>query len=155
MAATYQRMGQTVAWHTLEQPPHNRRGMTTVVGHGSPDPHSAYHACEWPDGFVLSSHPQYRNDNGQGLANLSTLFDIQSLLANKYGRLPNDRPHQFKFDGSYRTPWRLLLSGSFRAQSGIPFNALIPHPAAGDNEGFEVPRGTALDPLTGTNRTPK
>jgi outer membrane receptor protein involved in Fe transport len=96
----------------------------------------------------------YRNDNGQGLANLSTLFDIQSLLANKYGRLPNDRPHQFKFDGSYRTPWKLLVSSSFRAQSGIPFNALIPHPAAGDNEGFEVPRGTAINPLTGTNRTP-
>ena len=96
----------------------------------------------------------YRNDNGQGLANLSTLFDIQSLLANKYGRLPNDRPHQVKFDGSYRTPWRLLVSGSFRAQSGIPFNALIPHPVAGDNEGFAVPRGTAHNPLTGRERTP-
>jgi len=96
----------------------------------------------------------YRNDNGQGLANLSTLFDIQSLLANKYGRLPNDRPHQAKFDGSYRTPWKLLVSGSFRAQSGIPFNALVPHPAAGDNEGFAVPRGTAINPLTGRNRTP-
>jgi len=96
----------------------------------------------------------YRNDNGQGLANLSTLFDIQSLLANKYGRLPNDRPHQFKFDGSYRTPWKVLVSGSFRAQSGIPFNALIPHPTEGDNEGFLVPRGTAVNPLTGANRTP-
>jgi len=96
----------------------------------------------------------YRNDNGQGLANLSTLFDIQGLLANKYGRLPNDRPHQFKFDGSYRTPWKLLVSGSFRFQSGIPFNALIPYPGVGDNEGFAVPRGSALNPLTGTNRTP-
>jgi hypothetical protein len=96
----------------------------------------------------------YRNDNGQGLANLSTLFDLQSLLANKYGRLPNDRPHQFKFDGSYRTPWKLLFSGSFRAQSGIPFHALIPHPSYGDNEGFAFPRGTAINPLTGSNRTP-
>jgi hypothetical protein len=96
----------------------------------------------------------YRNDNGQGLANLSTLFDIQSMSANKYGRLPNDRPHQLKFDGSYRTRWKLLVSGSFRLQSGIPFNALIPHQVAGDNEGFEVPRGTAINPLTGTNRTP-
>src|SRR6185369_3792640 len=94
------------------------------------------------------------NDNGQGLANLSTLFDIQSMSANKYGRLPNDRPHQLKFDGSYRTPWKLLVSGTFRLQSGIPFNALIPHPIYGDNEGFEVPRGTALNPLTGSNRTP-
>ena len=96
----------------------------------------------------------YRADTNQGLANLSTLFDLQSLLANKYGRLPNDRPHQFKFDGSYRTPWKVLLSGSFRAQSGIPFNALIPHPAYGDNEGFAFPRGTAINPLTGRNRTP-
>jgi len=96
----------------------------------------------------------YRSENNQGLANLSTLFDIQSLLANRYGRLPGDRPHQFKFDGSYRTPWKLLVSGSFRIQSGIPFNALIPHPVYGDNEGFEVPRGTAINPLTGSDRTP-
>jgi hypothetical protein len=96
----------------------------------------------------------YRNENNQGLANLSTLFDLQSLLQNRYGRLPGDRPHQLKFDGSYRTPWKLLVSGSFRAQSGVPFNALIPHPEYGDNEGFEVPRGTAINPLTGRNRTP-
>jgi hypothetical protein len=96
----------------------------------------------------------YRNDTGLALPNLTSAFDLQSLLANNYGRLPNDRPHQLKFDGSYRTPWKLLLSGSFRAQSGIPFNALIPHPINGDNEGFDVPRGTAINPLTGSNRTP-
>jgi outer membrane receptor protein involved in Fe transport len=96
----------------------------------------------------------YRSENNQGLANLSTLFDLQSLLSNRYGRLPGDRPHQLKFDGSYRMPWKLLFSGSFRVQSGIPFNALIPHPVYGDNEGFEVPRGTAINPLTGSDRTP-
>ena len=96
----------------------------------------------------------YRSENNQGLANLSTLFDIQSLLANRYGRLPSDRPHQLKFDGTYRTRWKLQMSGTFRAQSGIPFNALIPHPTYGDNEGFEVPRGGAINPLTGSNRTP-
>jgi hypothetical protein len=31
---------------------------------------------------------------------------------------------------------------------------LIPHPIHGDNEGFAVPRGTAINPLTGRNRTP-
>ncbi len=96
----------------------------------------------------------YRSEDNLGLANLSPLFDLQSLLPNRYGRLPNDRPHQVKFDGSYRTPWKLLLSGSFRAQSGIPFNELIPHLSYGDNQGFEVPRGTAINPLTGRNRTP-
>src|SRR5215213_2968176 len=61
----------------------------------------------------------FRNDNGQSDPNITSLFDLQSLLANTYGRLPNDRPHQFKFNGSYRTPWKLLLSGNFYAQSGV------------------------------------
>jgi hypothetical protein len=50
----------------------------------------------------------YRSENNQGLANLSTLFDIQSLLANRYGRLPSDRPHQLKFDGAIERAWKLL-----------------------------------------------
>ena len=88
----------------------------------------------------------FRNDNGQSDPNITSLFDLVSLLQNLYGRLPNDRPHQFKFDGSYRTPFKLLIGGSFRAQSGIPFNQLIPHPVYGNNEGFGVPRGTAIVP---------
>ncbi len=96
----------------------------------------------------------FRNDNGQSDPNITSLFDLQSLLDNTYGRLPNDRPHQFKFNGTYETPWRFVLSGNFYAQSGIPFNALIPHPVYGNNEGFAVPRGTAVNPLTGSKRTP-
>ena len=106
----------------------------------------------------------FRNDNGQSDPNITSLFDLPSLLAGTYGRLPNDRPHQFKFNGSYRTPWKLMLSGNFYARSGIPFNALIPHPVYGDNEGFCQnisgigfvcnPRGTAVNPITGSNRTP-
>jgi len=93
----------------------------------------------------------FRNDNGQSDPNITSLFDLVSLLANGYGRLPNDRPHQFKFDGSYRTPWKLLIGGSFRAQSGIPFNALTPHEVYGNNEGFGVPRGTAVVPTVNAN----
>jgi len=118
----------------------------------------------------------FRNDNGQSDPNITSLFDLVSLLNGMYGRLPNDRPHQFKLDGSYRTPWKLQLGASFRAQSGIPFNALIPHPVYGNNEGFCVgaplnichPRGTAIVPTVsvsqpgfpnvvdsiGSNRTP-
>src|SRR6185503_14144436 len=110
----------------------------------------------------------FRNDNGQSDPNITSLFDLVSLLKNTYGRLPNDRPHQFKFDGSYRTPINLLLSGNFYAQSGVPFNALIPHPIYGNNEGFLVQRGTAIVPTVsatqagfpntvesiGSNRTP-
>jgi outer membrane receptor protein involved in Fe transport len=102
----------------------------------------------------------FRNDNGQSDPNITSLFDLVSLLNGLYGRLPNDRPHQFKFDGSYRWKFGLLTSASFRANSGIPFNALVPHPVYGDNEGFCiqglscVPRGTAINPFTGSNRTP-
>jgi len=112
----------------------------------------------------------FRNDNGQSDPNITSLFDLVSLLQGMYGRLPNDRPHQFKLDGGYQWPFKLMTSASFRAQSGIPFNALIPHPVYGDNEGFCQdlgappvnsplgfvcnPRGTAINPLTGSNRTP-
>jgi outer membrane receptor protein involved in Fe transport len=88
----------------------------------------------------------FRNDNGQSDPNITSLFDLVSLLANGYGRLPNDRPHQFKLDGSHRWPFKLLTGASFRAQSGIPFNALTPHEVYGNNEGFGVQRGTAIVP---------
>jgi outer membrane receptor protein involved in Fe transport len=96
----------------------------------------------------------FRNDNFQADPNITSLFDLVSLLDNTYGRLPNDRPHQFKFDGSYRWPFKLMTSASFRAQSGIPFDQLIPHQLYGNNEGFKVQRGTAINPITGSNRTP-
>jgi outer membrane receptor protein involved in Fe transport len=96
----------------------------------------------------------FRNDNGQADPNITSLFDLVSLLNNTYGRLPNDRPHQLKLDGSYRWRFNLMTSASFRAQSGIPFDELIPHPVYGNNEGFGVPRGTAVNPVTGSNRTP-
>jgi len=110
----------------------------------------------------------FRNDNGQADPNITSLFDLQSLGNNVYGRLPNDRPHQFKFNGSYKTPWKLLISGNFYIQSGTPFSALVPHVVYGNNQGFGVPRGTAIVPTVtatqpgfpnvvesiGSNRTP-
>jgi outer membrane receptor protein involved in Fe transport len=107
----------------------------------------------------------FRNDNGQADPNITSLFDLVALLNNTYGRLPNDRPHQFKFNGSYQTPFKLLVSTNFYIQSGIPFNQLIPGvPPYGNNEGFAVPRGTAVIPAnvistqggvqSGRSRTP-
>ena len=88
----------------------------------------------------------FRNDNGQSDPNITSLFDLVTLLKNTYGRLPNDRPHQFKFNGSWRTPVKLLVTGNTYIQSGQPFDALIPHAVYGDNEGFAVQRGTAIVP---------
>jgi outer membrane receptor protein involved in Fe transport len=93
----------------------------------------------------------FRNDNGQSDPNITSLFDLTSLLANTYGRLPNDRPHQLKFNGTYQTPFKLVVSGNFYIQSGIPFSALIPHPVYGNNEGFLDPRGTSIIPDLGVN----
>jgi len=90
----------------------------------------------------------FRNDNGQSDPNITSLFDLVSLLNNVYGRLPNDRPHQFKFNGTYQTPFKLIISGNFYIQSGTPFSQLIPHPVYGNNEGFGVQRGTAIIPDT-------
>jgi TonB dependent receptor/Carboxypeptidase regulatory-like domain len=85
-------------------------------------------------------------DYWQSDPNFISLFDSRSLLENTYGRLPYDRPHSFKFSGSYETPFMLTVGGTFSAQSGVPFNALIPHPIYGNNEGFLTPRGTAIIP---------
>lgn len=95
----------------------------------------------------------FRNDNGQSDPNITSLFDLVSLLSNSYGKLPNDRPHQFKFNGTYVTPFKLVVSGNFYIQSGSPFNQLIPHPVYGNNEGFAVPRGTAIIPNLGATIT--
>ena len=93
----------------------------------------------------------FRNDNFQTDPNITSLFDLVDLLRNTYGRLPNDRPHQFKFNGTYVTPFKLVVSGNFYAQYGSPFNQLGPHPVYGNNEAFIVPRGTAIVPNTGAN----
>ena len=95
----------------------------------------------------------FRNDNGQSDPNITSLFDLVSLLQNTYGRLPNDRPHQFKFNGSYQTPFKVMVSGNFYVQSGSPFNELIPHPVYGNNEGFGLPRGTAIVPTVAASQS--
>jgi outer membrane receptor protein involved in Fe transport len=104
----------------------------------------------------------FRNDNGQSDPNITSLFDLPSLNVNLYGRLPNDKPHQLKLNSSYRTPWKgILVSANFYMLSGIPFNAQIPHPVYGNDEGFLVQRGTAIIPAdapggvsAGSNRSP-
>src|SRR5207237_10683435 len=69
----------------------------------------------------------FRIDNVQAEPNVISLFDSLSLLDHTYGPLTDDRPHQFRFNGSYQTPFKLFITGSFYLRSRSPFNQLIPH----------------------------
>jgi outer membrane receptor protein involved in Fe transport len=84
----------------------------------------------------------YRNDSGQLDPNITSLFDLPELLYNTNGRLNNDRPHQFKLDGSYDWDFGLTAGLSFRAMSGTPVSLLGPSPAYGDGQAYLAPRGS-------------
>ena len=84
-------------------------------------------------------------DNGQIDPNISSQYDLIELLANRAGRLPQDRPHSIKVDGHYTLRHRgheLTLGGRFRALSGIPRNALGSHATYGPDESFLLSRGS-------------
>ncbi len=86
----------------------------------------------------------FSNDNGQLDPNITSKYDLPSLLINGYGLLPNDRTHVLKFFGGYffdNIP--LELSGNFTLMSGTPISALGADDAYGLNEGFSKVRGTA------------
>lgn len=48
--------------------------------------------------------------------------DLPEQLENATGLLPNNHTHVFKFSGTYRTPFGLLVGSFFTWQSGAPLN---------------------------------
>ena len=78
--------------------------------------------------------------------NLTSLYDLPELMANRYGFLGHDRPHNLKIDGFYAFDFKkagaLITGASWRTQSGIPHNALGAHPAYGSSESYLLPRGS-------------
>jgi outer membrane receptor protein involved in Fe transport len=91
----------------------------------------------------------FSTETGQADPNITSLYDLPDLLANRYGAMGLDRPHNLKIDGFYRFDLKkagLLTTGvSFRAQSGIAHNVLgaSPHPGYGTGESYLLPRGEA------------
>jgi outer membrane receptor protein involved in Fe transport len=87
----------------------------------------------------------FSHETGQLDPNLTAMYDLPELMANRYGPLGADRPHLVKVDGFYR----LLLDrigfftfgASMRAASGLPINALAGHPGYGLGESYVLPRG--------------
>jgi hypothetical protein len=85
--------------------------------------------------------------------NITSLYDLPDLMANRYGPLGLDRPHNVKVDGFYQFDLKeiglVTVGSSIRAQSGIAHNALAAHPVYGDGESYLLPRGSiARSPLT-------
>ena len=78
--------------------------------------------------------------------NLTSLYDLPDLMANRYGNLGLDRTHNLKIDGFYQFDLEkagvLTTGASFRTQSGIAHNALGSHPVYGAGEAFLLPRGS-------------
>jgi hypothetical protein len=87
----------------------------------------------------------FSTETGQLDPNITSLYDLPDLMANRYGNSGLDRPHNFKIDGFYQfdlKQYGVLTTGvSFRAQSGIAHNALAAHPIYGSDESYVLPRG--------------
>jgi outer membrane receptor protein involved in Fe transport len=95
----------------------------------------------------------FSTETGQLDPNLTSLYDLPDLMANRYGNMGLDRPHNVKIDGFYMFDLKkagLVTTGvSFRAISGIAHNALGGHPAYGEDESFILPRGAiSRSPVT-------
>jgi len=86
-------------------------------------------------------------ETGQLDPNLTSMYDLPELMANRYGDLSADRPHNVKLDGFYLFDFKkagsVVAGASFRAQSGIAHNTLASHPIYGSGEAYLLPRGTA------------
>lgn len=85
----------------------------------------------------------FRQDNGQLDPNITSLYDLPSLLVGAFGLLPNDREYQFKVYGSYVWPFRLTTGFYAQYLDGTPISKLGAHPIYGPNERFVTPRGSA------------
>ena len=84
----------------------------------------------------------FRQDNGQLDPNITSLFDLPDLLNGAFGRLPNDREHQFKVYGSYLWPFKLVTGFYGQFLSGVPISQLGAHPVYGRRERFVTDRGS-------------
>ncbi len=91
----------------------------------------------------------YSADNDQTDPNISSQYDLPSLVENRYGLLPTDHTHQLKLAMSYELGGLvdalrgLTIGLRYNGASGSPISYLGRHPAYGRREVFILPRGAA------------
>ena len=91
----------------------------------------------------------FRAENGQLDPNITSEYDLVSLLGNKSGPLNGNRANQIKLAGSYNATLSpevtLVPSINFQAFSGAPVSATGCHPLYGCGEAYILPRGVVGD----------
>lgn len=91
---------------------------------------------------VYGNYPGlFSSTNGQLDPNITSQFDLASLMVNREGQLDQDRSHNFKVQAAYQFNFGMSLGVSASFQSGIPVYYLGSHSAYGGNEAFLLPRG--------------
>ena len=90
-------------------------------------------------------------EGGQTDPNINADFDYPGLVTNAFGRLRNDRTHQFKVSGYYAFPFGLTVGANAFYNTGRPYSIrgcasdAIACNAGYSQEGYLVPRGSAGD----------
>jgi outer membrane receptor protein involved in Fe transport len=69
-------------------------------------------------------------------------YDYPAMWHNGYGTLALDRPHRFRFDGYWVTPWRLSVGLQAFVESGAPLNQVGFFNSFYGSFIFLVPRGS-------------
>jgi hypothetical protein len=92
---------------------------------------------------------------GQTWPGINEDFNYPQMSHNGYGILALDRPHRFRLDGYWVTPWRLSVGLQAFAESGAPLNRLGYFNEFYGASVFLVSRGSEgrLPTLWGTNLT--
>ena len=80
---------------------------------------------------------------GQTASGNNSDFDYPQLWHDGYGTLSLDRPHRFRLDAFWVTPWRLSVGLQTYVESGTPLNRFGYFNGNYGSAVFLVPRGSA------------
>jgi hypothetical protein len=84
----------------------------------------------------------FNSDYGIPFPNVTAGYDLLENLVDSDGLLPNDRTHVFKFAGSYRWDFGLMLGSTFTWASGTPKSVFTASSWGPWYYNFLEPRGT-------------
>jgi outer membrane receptor protein involved in Fe transport len=89
----------------------------------------------------------FRPESGQLAPNITSDFDLASLLQNRLGPLPSDRTHSIKAYAAreFILPGKVVanLGLTYRGHSGTPLSVLGSHDLYGDGQVYILERGAA------------